>query len=313
VYAVIDRDRDGIADDVKEILTGLRQPNGVAVHAGALFVAESTRITRYDDIERHLDAPPPPVVVHEGLPGERNHSWKYLRFGPDGMLYVNVGAPCNVCEDPILADPRVASILRMKADGTGAEVFAHGVRQSVGFDVHPVTGHLWFTDNGRDNLGDDVPNDELNVAPRPGLHFGFPYCHQGTVSDPEFGSKRPCSDFTPPAQLMGPHVAAIGARFYTGRMFPAAYRNALVIAQHGSWNRSVPFGYRVMVAKIDGTTVTSFEPFIEGFLQGVRGTPSANRATGDAFGRPVDVLGLADGSLLVSDDSPGRLYRVTYR
>jgi glucose/arabinose dehydrogenase len=269
-----------------------------------------TRILRYDDIENTLDAPPQPVVVYDGLPGRRNHTWKYLGFGPDGKLYVPIGAPCNVCEE--LEEPRFSTIMRMNADGTNLEIFAHGVRNSVGFDWHPVTRELWFTDNGRDEMGDDVPNDELNVAPAPGLHFGFPYCHQGDVTDPQFGAKKACADTVAPAQFMGPHVAAIGMRFYTGRMFPAAYRNAAIIAQHGSWNRSVPIGYRVMVAKIDGRKVTSFEPLVDGFLQGIRGTPSANRATGDAFARPADVFVMPDGSLLVSDDQGGRIYRVTY-
>lgn len=312
VHAVIDRDGDGTADDVKVLFSGLRQPNGLAVRNGALYVAEATRITRYDDIESHLDAPPDPVVVYDDLPPARSHSWKYLRFGPDDLMYVTVGAPCNICEDEIIADERFASIVRMKPDGTDVEVFAHGVRNSVGFDWHPVTGDLWFTDNGRDSLGDDVPNDELNVATSAGQHFGFPYCHQGDVADPDFGSKRPCSDFVPPVQFMGPHVAAIGMRFYTGSMFPAEYRNAAIIAQHGSWNRSEPIGYRLMVAKTDGREVSSFEPLVTGFLMGIRGTPSETRATGDAFARPVDVLQLSDGSLLMSDDQAGRLYRLSY-
>jgi glucose/arabinose dehydrogenase len=310
VRAVLDTDKDGKADESRLIATGLQQPSGIAFRNGSLYVAAVTRILRYDDIENTLDAPPQPVVVYDGLPGRRNHTWKYLGFGPDGKLYVPIGAPCNVCEE--LEEPRFSTIMRMNADGTNLEIFAHGVRNSVGFDWHPVTRELWFTDNGRDEMGDDVPNDELNVAPAPGLHFGFPYCHQGDVTDPQFGAKKACADTVAPAQFMGPHVAAIGMRFYTGRMFPAAYRNAAIIAQHGSWNRSVPIGYRVMVAKIDGRKVTSFEPLVDGFLQGIRGTPSANRATGDAFARPADVFVMPDGSLLVSDDQGGRIYRVTY-
>ena len=314
VQAVIDRNNDGVADEVKPLLTGLSQPNGVAFRAGALYVAEATRVVRYDGIESKLDAPPAPVVVIEGLPTRGgSHTWKYLAFGPDGMLYVPVGAPCNICEAEIVAEPRFASILRAKPDGAGVEIFAHGVRNTVGFDWHPVTRELWFTDNGRDEMGDDVPEDELNVAPKAGLHFGYPYCHQGDVADPTFGAKRPCSAFVPPVQRMGPHVAAIGMKFYTGSMFPAEYRNAIFIAQHGSWNRSQPLGYRVMVAKTSGSKVTSFEPFVDGFLQGIRGTPSPRGATGDAFARPVDVLVMPDGALLISDDQGHRIYRVSYR
>jgi glucose/arabinose dehydrogenase len=313
VHAVIDRNNDGVADDVKVIAT-LRQPNGVAFRNGALYVAEATRIVRYDGIESRLDAPPEPAVVIDGLPTRGgSHTWKYLAFGPDGLLYVPVGAPCNICESEIVSEPRFASILRLKPDGTGAEIFAHGVRNTVGFDWHPASRELWFTDNGRDDMGDDVPEDELNVAPKPGLHFGYPYCHQGDVADPTFGAKRPCSAFVPPVQRMGPHVAAIGMKFYTGSMFPAQYRDAIFIAQHGSWNRSQPLGYRVMVARTSGGKVTRFEPFVEGFLQGIRGTPSARGATGDAFARPVDVLVMPDGALLISDDQGHRIYRVTYQ
>ena len=313
VYAVVDRDRDGKADEVKVIATGLTQPSGIAFRGGALYVAAVSQILRYDGIEDALDAPPAPVVVYDKLPAGRGHTWKYLGFSPDGKLYVPVGAPCNVCEDELLAEPRFASILRMNPDGTDVEIFARGVRNTVGFDWHPATRELWFTDNGRDEMGDDVPNDELNVAPAPGLHFGFPYCHQGDVPDPTFGPKRACADTVAPAQFMGPHVAAIGMRFYTGRLFPAAYRNAIFIAQHGSWNRSQPLGYRVMVAHVDGRRVTRVEPFVDGFLLGIRGTPSPRGATGDAFARPADVFVMPDGSLLISDDQGGRIYRVTYR
>ena len=310
VYALVDRNRDNKADEVKVVATGLTQPSGIAFRNGSLYVAAVTRILRYDNIEDKLDAPPEPVVVYDKLPAGQGHTWKYLGFGPDGLLYVPVGAPCNVCER--LDEPQFATILRMKPDGTGVEIFAQGVRNTVGFDWHPVTRELWFTDNGRDELGDDVPNDELNVAPKPGLHFGFPYCHQGDVKDPQFGDKKPCSDTERPAQFMGPHVAAIGMRFYTGTMFPREYRNAAFIALHGSWNRSQPSGYKVAVAKIEGRKVTSFEPFVDGFLKGIRGTPTATRATGDAMARPSDVAMLPDGSLLISDDQGGRVFRVSY-
>jgi len=312
VYAVRDTNHDGTADDVKVIATGLSQPTGVAFRDGALYVAAATKIVRLDGIEDRIDAPPPPVTVVDGLPS-RYHSWKFLAFGPDGLMYVSDGSPCNVCEDEILAEPRFATILRMKPDGSNPEIFAHGVRNSVGFDWHPQTHALWFTDNGRDELGDDLPSDELNVASRPGLHFGFPYCHQGDTPDPDFGAKHPCSEFVPPVVKLGAHVAAIGMRFYTGSMFPPEYRNAIFIAQHGSWNRSQPVGYRVMVVKLNGSTVVSYDPFVVGFLQGILGRAGGDRVNGNAYARPADVQPLPDGSLLVSDDQGGRIYRVTYR
>jgi glucose/arabinose dehydrogenase len=314
VYAIIDRNG---AREVKVIATNLSKPTGVAFRNGALYIATTTSILRLDDIEARLDAPPAPITVISGLPGV-HHDWKFLAFGPDGLMYVSVGSPCNVCEKEILDDPRYATIMRMTPDGKNPEIFAHGVRNSVGFDWSPETHEMWFSDNGRDNLGDDIPSDELNIAPRAGMHFGFPYCNQGDLKDPDFGSdKHPCSDFTPPVLKLGPHVASIGMEFYTGKMFPKEYQNSIFVAQHGSWNRSVPIGYRVMWVKVSGSKVLSYEPFVDGFLHGVRGTPTADRATGDAYARPAHVLTLSDGSLLVSDDSGpngrgGRIFRVTY-
>ena len=310
VYAIVDRDGDQKADQVYTIATGLTDPNGVAFRDGALYVAEVSRITRYDDIESKLEHPPAPVVVNKDLPTESHHGQKFIRFGPDGMLYVPVGGPCNVCERT--DDPRFATILRMKPDGTGTEIFASGVRNSVGFDWHPQTRELWFTDNGRDLLGDDIPPDELNHAPRKGMAFGFPYCHAGEVKDPEFGDKHACGEFEPPARKLDPHGAAIGMRFYTGQMFPAEYHNQIFIAEHGSWNRSVPIGYRVMVARLDGSKVTSFTPFAEGWLKGV-GTTRGNTTNGQTWGRPADVLVMPDGALLVSDDLAGVIYRISYK
>jgi glucose/arabinose dehydrogenase len=310
VYAVVDRNHDQKADQVLTVASGLTDPIGVAFRDGALYVAEVSRITRYDAIESKLENPPPPVVVNKDLPTESHHGQKFIRFGPDGMLYVPVGAPCNVCERT--DDPRFATILRMKPDGSGTETFASGVRNTVGFDWHPQTRELWFTDNGRDLMGDDIPPDELNRAPKPGLAFGFPYCHAGDVKDPEFGSKHACSEFQPPARKLDPHGAAIGMRFYTGRMFPAEYRNQIFIAEHGSWNRTVPIGYRVMVAKLNGNEVTSFAPFAEGWLQGT-GTTRGNTTTGQTWGRPADVLVMPDGALLVSDDMAGVIYRISYK
>ncbi len=300
VYAVVDRDGDYRADRVYTIDTGLRMPNGVEFRDGALYVAEVNRVIRYDAIEEHLEDPPQPVVVYDGYPSEFHHGWKYIAFGPDGKLYVPVGAPCNICESP--QDERFASITRLEADGTGLEVFAHGVRNTVGFDWHPETGELWFTDNGRDHLGDDQPPDELNRASEPGQHFGYPYCHGGGVSDPEFGSKRSCGEFVPNAQALGPHVAALGMKFYRGEMFPAEYRHQIFIPEHGSWNRSVPLGYRITLVRLENPhEAAGYEVFAEGWLQGE-----------DAWGRPVDLLELPDGSLLVSDDKAGVIYRITY-
>lgn len=299
VYAVVDRDRDQKADQVYTIASGLNMPNGVAFRDGALYVAEVNRVWRYDGVETRLDNPPQPVLVTDALPSDRHHGWKFIAFGPDGLLYLQVGAPCNICERD---DPRYASILRMRPDGTGLEVFASGVRNTVGFDWHPETRELWFTDNGRDMLGDDLPPDELNRAPSKGLHFGFPYCHGGDLPDPEFGAKRSCREFVPPVQKLGPHVAAIGMRFYTGRMFPPEYRNQIFIAEHGSWNRSKKIGYRVSLVRLEASRAVSYEPFAEGWLQNER-----------AWGRPADVLVMPDGALLVSDDLAGVIYRVTYR
>jgi glucose/arabinose dehydrogenase len=310
VYAVVDRDRDHKADQVLTIASGLSQPNGVAMRNGALYVATTSRIVRFDDIEQHLDSPPAPVVVRDNLPNpNQGHSWKSIAFGPDDMLYMSVGSTCNVCAPAAMT----ATIMRMKPDGSDMEVFAEGVRNSVGFAWHPVTHELWFTENGRDNLGDDVPNDELNVAYRAGLHFGFPFCHQGNVADPQFGAQRACSTSEPPVQNLGAHVAAIGFSFYTGDMFPARYKNAALIAQHGSWNRSTPSGYRVMAAFTDGRRVTGYEPLVDGFLPASgSGAAGGRGATAAAAGRPADTLQLPDGSLLISDDRANRLIRVSY-
>lgn len=300
VYAVRDENNDGIGEKVYTIASGLNMPCGVAFRKGSLYVAEVSRIIRYDDIENKLNQPPKEVVVYDKFPTEKQHGWKFIAFGPDDKLYVPVGAPCNICKSE---DPIYASITRMNADGTGLENFASGVRNSVGFDWDPSTKQLWFTDNGRDEMGDDLPNDELNYAPQKGMHFGYPFCHQGNTPDPEFGKGKKCEDYTPPAQFMGPHVAALGMRFYTGEMFPAEYKNQIFIAQHGSWNRSEKSGYRIMRAKIENNAVTAYEPFATGWLQ--KGET--------VLGRPADVLVAADGALLVSDDEKGAIYRITYK
>jgi glucose/arabinose dehydrogenase len=299
VYAVVDRDRDGKADEVITLAQGLNWPNGVAIRDSALYVAEINRILRFDDIERRLTSSSQPVIVNDKFPRDSHHGWKFIRFGPDGLLYVPVGAPCNICE----RNPdRYAVIMRLRPDGTHLETFARGIRNTVGFDWHPNTKELWFTDNGRDWLGDHKPPDELNRAPQPGMHFGFPYCHGDSLADPEFGSKRRCSEFAAPVLNLAPHVAALGMRFYTGTMFPAAYRQQIFIAEHGSWNRTTPIGYRVTLVRLENHQAVSYEPFAEGWLH-----------DGRAWGRPVDVLVMPDGALLVSDDRADVIYRITYK
>ena len=299
IYAIPNATRGARAERVRVIARRLNSPNGVAFRDGALYVAEVNRILRFDGIEGRLDSPPAPAVVSDRFPRDRHHGWKFIAFGPDGWLYVPVGAPCNICEPP---GPLHETITRMKPDGSGLEVFSRGVRNSVGFDWHPATKTLWFTDNGRDYLGDDRPPDELNHAPKAGMHFGYPYCHGRDIADPEFGRRHPCSDFTPPVMDLGPHVAALGLRFYTGTMFPPEYRNQIFIAEHGSWNRSTPIGYRVTVVRLDGERATKYEVFAAGWLQ-----------NGKPWGRPVDVQVMPDGALLVSDDHAGAIYRISYR
>lgn len=299
VYAVLDADRDGKAETVKTVASGLTVPNGVAWKDGSLWVAENSRLLLFEGLDSRLDDPPAYKVLYDNLPRDRHHGWKFIRFGPDGWLYVPVGAPCNVCLEK---EPIYSSIARIKPDGTGIEVFAHGIRNTVGFDWHPATRELWFTENGRDMMGDDIPPDELNRAPRAGLHFGFPHCHGGTIPDPEFGKGKPCAGFVAPERNLGPHVAALGMRFYTGTMFPPQYRGQVFFAEHGSWNRSKPIGYRVMMVRLEGGKAVSYEPFAEGWLRG-----------GDVSGRPVDVEVLPDGSMLVSDDEAGAIYRITYQ
>ncbi len=298
VYALVDTQHRKKIDKVYVIARGLNMPNGVAFKDGALYVAEVHRILRFDNIVSRLNDPPKPVVIYKNYPSDDHHGWKFIRFGPDNQLYVPVGAPCNIC-DP--GDP-YASITRLSVDGSNMEVYARGIRNTVGFDWHPVTKQLWFTDNGRDLLGDELPPDELNRASTAGQHFGYPFCHAGDISDPAFGKDRPCSSFEPPAQKLGPHVAALGMRFYTGKMFPEKYRNQIFIAEHGSWNRSKKLGYRVMWVRLEGNKAVSYEPFAEGWLQGQK-----------PWGRPVDVQIMPDGSLLISDDYAGAIYRVHYK
>lgn len=299
VYALVDHNGDYRADELITIASGLKTPNGVAFRDGALYVAEISRVLRFDNIEAQLRNPPKAVVVNASFPDKSHHGWKFIRFGPDGKLYVPVGAPCNVCDEK---DPRFASIMRMNPDGSDLQIFARGVRNTVGFDWHPRSSELWFTDNGRDWLGDNQPPDELNRAPRAGLHFGFPYWHGRETPDPEYGRNRSKAEFVPPEIELGAHVAALGMRFYTGSMFPESYRDQIFIAEHGSWNRSTPSGYRISLVRLRDNRAVSYEAFAEGWLQ-----------NGSAWGRPVDLQLLPDGSLLVSDDKADAIYRITYR
>jgi glucose/arabinose dehydrogenase len=283
---------------VLEIARGLTLPVGLDFHENSLYVSSLNRVVRLDNILADLDNPPRPVTLPLELPGDRHHGWKFIKIGPDGRLYVPVGAPCNSC---VRTDPRYASILRVGSDGGDAEVYAAGVRNTVGFDWHPDTGRLWFTDNGRDRMGDDLPPDELNRVERPGQHFGFPYLHGRSVRDPEYWEKRPATPFAAPRLELPAHVAALGMRFYTHDRFPPEYQGGIFIAEHGSWNRSEKIGYRVSFVELDGERVLSYTVFASGWLQGQR-----------AWGRPADVEVGPDGALYVSDDLAGAVYRISH-
>jgi len=284
--------------ELKTVASGLYRPNGLAYHNGTLYIAELSQISKIDNVENVLDNPPKPTVIYSDLPKDEAHGWKFIAIGPDNKLYIPVGQPGN----NVLHDKDHGQIRRINLDGTGRETVALGVRNTVGFDWHPVSKQLYFSDNGRDWLSEDVPEDELNRVTKVGQDFGAPYCYQGNMLDPEFGWGHSCSEFTPPVALTGPHSAGLGLRFYTGNMFPKDYKNAIILARHGSWNRSKKFGGDVVVIKLnkDGT-VHSIEPFITGFL-----------VDNKYIGRPVDVQQLADGSLLLSDDWNGVVYRITY-
>lgn len=299
-YALRDEDGDGRADTTIKISRGLKwNPMGMAMRGPDLYVGEIDRILRFRNIEDNLYNPPQPELVFS-YPPEKKHGDKYIRFGPDDMLYVPVGAPCNICleENPIFA-----SITRVSPEGKNFEVYAHGVRNSRGFDWHPETGELWFSDNGRDNMGDDIPPCEVNRATSAGLHYGYPFCHGLDIADPEHGDQRSCDEFEPPAFGLVAHAAPVSLKFYTGSMFPERYRNQILVSEHGSWNRAEKQGYRVMLLTLEGNEVVGYEPFAHGWLN-----PDAN----DAWGRPADLLVMPDGSLLLSDDYAGVVYRITY-
>jgi glucose/arabinose dehydrogenase len=298
VYAVVDEDGDKKADKVVTIAEGLDSPIGVTLLDGALYVAEIGRVIRFDAIDRNYAGKPAYKVVKGDLPNDKWHGEKIIKAGPDGKLYIPVGSPCNVCDKD---DEVYSKIWRMNPDGSGWEMVANGIRNTVGFAWHPLTKDLWFTDNGRDEMGDNTPSCELNVAPKTGMHFGFPYCHGGVVPDPKFGAGRSCAEFTPPVAKLGPHVAPLGLAFYTGTQFPSQYRNQVFVAEHGSWNRTQKIGYKVSLVTLQGNQEVTTTTFIDGFLQG-----------DDVSGRPVDIAVAADGAMLISDDHAGRIYRVAY-
>jgi glucose/arabinose dehydrogenase len=295
IYAVTDK---GGKREVKTIAEKLFLPNGIEYYKGSLYVATPKDITRYDDIENRLDNPPAPVMVYDKLPGDVPHGWKFIKVGPDGKLYVPVGAPCNIC-DP---DEKHGQIFRMNLDGSGVESVVRGMRNTVGFDWDPRTKQLWFGDNGRDWLSEDLPNCELNHVTKVGQHFGNPYCLQGNISDPEFGWGKSCDAFVKPALLLGPHAAPLGMRFYTGKMFPAKYHNAIFLARHGPWNRSQKWAADVVAIFVDAKGNAKMEPFLTGLVE-----------NNQYLGRPADVMVMKDGSLLVSDDHNGAIYRISYK
>jgi len=304
VHVVVDKNGDFKADEVKVIASELSLPTGVAFRGGDLYVAAVDRILRYPDIEKNLDRAPKPEVITDKLPDETHHGWKFLDFGPDGLLYFAVGTPCNIC---LSENPQFASILRMDVDaGTEPEIVASGIRNTVGFDWHPTTRELWFTDNGRDMLGDTIPPCELNRITRTGQHFGYPYYHGKSLPDPEFGQKgEAATHYIEPELLLDPHVAPLGMMFYSGDMFPASFRNQVIIPEHGSWNRSPEAGhtgYRLTIARKTNEGM-SYEIFIDGWLND----------NNESWGRPVHLVQLSDGSLLLADDKAGVIYRITYK
>lgn len=300
VHVVLDANRDGVADTVRRLADGLHVPNGIAIHDGWLYIAEQDRIVRWK-IPADIGAAralSPLATVYRGLPDKGHHGSRYIAFGPDGRLYVGIGSPCNVCT-PLGLE---GSILRMDPDGGNVQKVATGIRNTVGFAWHPKTGVMYFTDNGADNMGDDSPPDELNKLMVGGF-YGFPIYGGGTDRTPQMRNRAVPANAIPPVVAFHAHTASLGVAFYTGTMFPAAYRNDAFVAQHGSWNRSVPIGYRIMHVRFDAAgDAVGKQVFASGFL----------RPDGEVTGRPVDIKQLADGSLLVSDDYVGAIYRITY-
>jgi glucose/arabinose dehydrogenase len=297
VYALVDSNGDYKSDKQFLIAKDLNMPNGIVYYNDDLYVAEVHRILKFSKIDSHKSQSPKPVVIYDKLPTESHHGWRYLNIGPDNKLYISIGAPCNICDEQ-----GYAVIARLNLDGSGFEVIARGIRNSVGFTWHPETRQLWFTDNGRDWLGDDLPPDELNRLSGTGEHFGYPYCHGGFLLDPEFGKGKRCQDYTPPVQKLVPHAAALGLHIYAGKQFPTSYQGQIFIAEHGSWNRSKKTGYRVSLVRIEDNRAVAYEDFATGWLNG-----------NSTWGRPVDIKSLPDGSLLVSDDEANVIYRIYYK
>jgi len=299
VYAIIDDNNDYKADQVITIAEDLNLPVGVTFRNGDLYVSDVSRILKFEDIENNLSNPPTPIVVSDAFPTDRHHGWKFIDFGPDDKLYVPVGAPCNICDED---STRYSNIMRMNEDGSDLEPYAFGIRNTVGFAWHPETDELWFTDNGADGMGDDIPPCELNHAPLPNIHFGYPYCNGVDIPINKYG-KRNCANYQAPKAEFIAHTAPLGMMFYTGDMFPDDYNNNIFVAQHGSWNRSTKSGYKVLRVELEanGRDVKQVSEFISGF-----------EVNEEVFGRPVDALQLPDGSLLVSDDFGGKIFRVTY-
>jgi glucose/arabinose dehydrogenase len=295
IYAITDK---GGKREVKTIAEKLFLPNGIEFYKGSLYVATPKDITRYDNIEASLDNPPKPVMVYDKLPGDVPHGWKFIKIGPDGKLYVPIGAPCNICEPD---RDKYTRIIRMNLDGSGVETVLKGMRNSVGFDWDPRTKDLWFGDNQRDWLTEDMPLDEVNHVTKVGQDFGYPYCHSGMMVDPQFGWGKDCKSYVKPALLIGPHAAPLGMRFYTGKMFPAKYQNAIFLTRHGPWNKTEKYAADVVAIFIDAKGNAKMEPFLTGLVE-----------NNQYLGRPVDVMVMKDGSLLVSDDHNGAIYRVSY-
>ncbi len=297
IYAI--SQSDSKEKQIRIIANGLKSPSGIAYYDGALYVTALNRIFRFDQIENNLDHINEPVTIYENLPKESFHSTRYMALGPDNLLYITIGAPCDACE----ADPmQYALIARINPNGNNFEIYAQGVRNSLGLDWHPQTNQLWFSDIGRDWMGEDIPPDELNQATAQGLHFGFPYCHANNILDPKFGAKRGCNKSQPPIAELEPHVSPQGIKFYSGRMFPPQYHDQLFIAEHGSWNRRSPVGFRLQHFQIEKNQLVKKEIFAEGWFIDQK-----------AWGRPTDLLVMPDGALLVSDDLAGVIYRISYQ
>lgn len=301
VYALVDSNKDGKADKQYLIDKNLNMPSGVAFRNGSLYVAAVNRVLRYDNIEKKLANPPEPVVIINNLPDETHHGWKAIEFDPAGDLYIPIGVPCNIC---ISDDKRHGTIIKLNTKTGKISTYATGVRNSVGLAFHPTNNTLWFSDNGRDWLGDDSPPDEINHAPVAGLDFGFPYLHGRNTLDPEYGKQAEIEDYTLPAVELGAHVAPLGLAFYAANQFPKKYHNSLFVAEHGSWNRSEKTGYRVIHVQLKGNEVIKVEPFVTGWL---------NKEEDSAWGRPVDILMIPDGSMLISDDYGDAIYRISYQ